>query len=112
MKAIVERRLGGAASRLREMVSKVQARETVLTNRQRKHLRKHFKKGPQVPSGCVLMYKMGSTIDSSPEPSEKVKSDWRFLDIKAKEMFRKTYDNLNQNQKSKLFESIHKTDKE
>lgn len=106
----VERRLGGAAKRLREMIKEVQQRENVLTHRQRKHLKKQFKKGKQVPSGSVLLYKLQSTIDSTPEPTPKLKSDWAFLDIKSKEMFRKTYDNLNNTQRSKLHESLHKGD--
>jgi hypothetical protein len=110
MKATVERRLGGGAKRLREMVSKVQQREAPLTHRMRKHLKKKFKKGKQLPSGCTLMYKLQSGIDAVPAPTPRLKSDWAFLDIKAKEMFRKEYDALNMKQKSRLIDSMHKED--
>ena len=78
------------------------------SNRARRLAKKCFTKRKQVPSGYTLLYKMNSVIDFPPMPTDRLKSEWAFLDKMSEQMFRKKFDNLKSFQKARLIESLHK----
>jgi hypothetical protein len=80
------------------------------TYRARRLAKKRFKKGKQVPAGYTLLYKLGTTIDSNPQPTERLKAEWAYLDMRSMEMFKKKYDSLTTRQQAKLIESFHRDD--
>ena len=58
----------------------------------------------------TLLYKMGTSIDANPQPTDRLIAEWAYLDMRSKEMFKKKYDNLTTRQQAKLIESFHKDD--
>ena len=84
--------------------------QPALTFRARRMAKKCFKKLKQGPAGMTLLYKLGTSIDSNPEPTPRLKAEWAYLDMRSMEMFKKKYDNLTTRQQAKLIESFHKDD--
>lgn len=83
-----------------------------LSNRQRKHAKKQFKKGKQLSSGMKLTARMYASIDSHPAPTERLKREFEEMDNISDKLFHKVYDNCTNQQKSKVIDFLHpdKTD--
>lgn len=69
--------------------------------------RKRFCKGKQVPSGTYLMYSSKSALDANPELPTWIITQHKMLDMKAHEMFNKSYFSLASKQKTLVHEELN-----
>jgi hypothetical protein len=80
----------------------------MISKRLRRRLKKSFLKVKAGLKYGKLLYSLHSNIEAIPEPSQKLKQEWAYLDSRSLDMFHKKYDQLTTKQKSKLIDTLHK----